>query len=50
MHWEIVKEKHWGLQMGLHLEKQKLTGSEKGILMVIQREKLTVKLKLKVTG
>jgi len=40
-------EKHWDLQMGLYLEKLMLTGSGKGILMVIQREKLMVKLKLK---
>ena len=46
------KEKHWDLQMGLHLEKQKLTGSGKGILMVIltgsQMEKLKGKLKGKL--
>ena len=50
MHWEIVKEKHWGLQTGLYLVKLMLTGSGKGRLMVIQREKLTERLKLKVTG
>jgi len=39
------------IQTDLYLEKQmvkqKLTGSGKGILMVTQREKLMVKLKLK---